>query len=96
MKRIEKSALDILEKAFNAKPLSQYTFDIQDYFADEADQLDIDNPAMADYLQDIIPEFTDSFDNTKKKEWLSELRQIINHAKTFIKDQVTDIKFINI
>lgn len=96
MKRSEKSALDILEKAFNAKPLSQYTFDIQDYFADETDQLEIDNPEMADYLQDVIPEFTDLYDNTKQKQWLNELQQIINHAKTFIKDQATDIKFINI
>lgn len=86
MKFSEKSALDVLEKAFQAKPLSQYTFDIQDYFADETDQLEVDNPEMDDYLQDIIPEFTDSYDNTKQTEWLSELRQIVDHAKTFIKD----------
>ena len=84
MKRSEKQALDVLEKAFTAQPLSSYTFDIQDYFADETDQLEIDNPKMDDYLQDVIPEFTDEYDNRKQKEWLAELRKIINHAKTLI------------
>lgn len=36
---------------------------------------------MDDYLQDVIPKFTDLYDNTKQKEWLAELRKIIDHAK---------------
>lgn len=42
-----------------------YTFTIQDYFADETDQLAIDNPKMEDYLNDVIPEFTEAYDETK-------------------------------
>lgn len=73
-------------KAYQAKALSQYTFDIQDYFADETDQLEVDSPVMDEHLQDVIPEFTNSYDNTKKKQWLAELREIIDHAQTLIKD----------
>ena len=63
MKAIEKEALEILEKAFTAQPLSSYTFDIQDYFADEGDRLEEETPKMNNYLQDIIPEFTNEYDN---------------------------------
>ncbi|WP_419154487.1 hypothetical protein [Weissella bombi] len=86
MTAIENDVLNVLEKAFVVDDLWKYALDIQDYFADETDQLEIDNPEMDDYLQDVIPEFTDSFDNTKKKQWLHELRKIIDYAKTFIKD----------
>lgn len=86
MKASEQSAIDVLEKAFSADNLWEYALDIQDYFADETDQLEIDSPVMDDYLQDVIPEFTNSYDNTKRKQWLSELRTIIDHAKTLVKD----------
>ncbi|WP_419154529.1 hypothetical protein [Weissella bombi] len=86
MTESELLAFAILEKAFKSDELWSYVFEIQDRYADDLDQLDIDNPEMADYLQDVIPEFTESYDNTKKKQWLNELRQIIDHAKTFIKD----------
>lgn len=86
MKESEELALDVLEKAFIADDLWVYALDIQDYFADETDQLEIDSPVMDDYLQDVIPEFTNSYDNTKRKQWLAELRKIIDHAKTLIKD----------
>lgn len=41
---------------------------------------------MDEHLQDVIPEFTNSYDNTKKTQWLAELREIIDHAQTLIKD----------
>ncbi|WEV51667.1 hypothetical protein OZX69_02945 [Lactobacillus sp. ESL0731] len=84
MKQSEKKAIDVLEKAFTADILGEYIFDIQDYYADETDQLAEDNPAMEDYLNDIIPEFTEGYDNRKKKEWLEQLRKIIEKAKTFV------------
>ena len=86
MKASEQLAFDILDKAFTSDRLWEYVFDIQDRYADDLDQLYIDNPEMADYLQDVIPEFTEAYDNTKRKQWLAELRKIIDHAKTLVKD----------
>ncbi|HEY4399773.1 MAG TPA: hypothetical protein VGM95_04520 [Lactobacillaceae bacterium] len=86
MKQSEKDAILVLEKALNNQALEYYTFDIQDYFADDAEQLDIDNPQMADYLQDIIPEFTDSYTIPEEQEWLSKLKKIIEHAKSLATD----------
>ena len=50
MKAIEQLAFDILDKAFTSDRLWEYVFDIQDRYADDLDQLYIDNPEMADYL----------------------------------------------
>ena len=82
MKASEKEAINVLERAFKAKELYIYTFTIQDYFADETDQLAIDNPNMEDYLNDVIPEFTESYDETKKDIWLNDLKKIIEKAET--------------
>lgn len=81
MKKSEKEAINILEKAFKTKETYMYTFLIQDYFADETDQLEIDNPKMENYLNDIIPEFTEAYDERRKKAWLDELRKIITKAE---------------
>lgn len=59
-----------------------YTFTIQDYFADETDQLAIDNPKMEDYLNDVIPEFTEAYDETKK--WLNDLKKIIKKVELLV------------
>lgn len=50
MKASEQLAFDILDKAFTSDRLWEYVFDIQDRYADDLDQLYIDNPEMADYL----------------------------------------------
>ncbi|WP_407894605.1 hypothetical protein [Lacticaseibacillus sp. N501-2] len=81
MKQSETDALKMLEQAFSDDELETYVFTIQDYFADETDRLEIDSPDMADYLDDIIPEFTEAYDSTKHDQWLCELREVINHAK---------------
>ena len=82
MKTSEQKAIDTLEGAYTSDLLEIYVFTIQDYFADETDQLEIDNPEMEDYLNDVIPEFTEEFDLTKKEEWLQQLRVIVNKAKS--------------
>ncbi|MBI0121757.1 hypothetical protein H3U50_08085 [Lactobacillus sp. M0398] len=64
-----------------------YTFTIQDYFADETDQLAIDNPSMEDDLNDVIPEFTEAYDETKKDIWLNDLKKIIKKAELLIKNE---------
>lgn len=84
MKTSEKNALKVLEDAFTNDNLYIYVFEIQDYYADETDQLAEDNPEMEDYLNDIIPEFTESYNDTQRDEWLYKLRKIVNKAKTFI------------
>ncbi|HEY4399774.1 MAG TPA: hypothetical protein VGM95_04525 [Lactobacillaceae bacterium] len=84
MLKIEKEAIDVMEKAFTDNELWSYVFVIQDYFADETDQLEIESPKFDNYLQDVIPEFTEGYDNTKAKKWLAELRKIIDHAKTLL------------
>jgi len=83
LKTSEKNALKVLEDAFTNDKLYIYVFEIQDYYADETDQLAEDNPKMEDYLNDLIPEFTESYNDTKRDEWLYKLRKIINKAKTF-------------
>ena len=50
LKASEQLAFDILDKAFTSDRLWEYVFDIQDRYADDLDQLYIDNPEMADYL----------------------------------------------
>lgn len=82
---IEEKAIEILELSFTVDDLWGHSIDIQDFFAEDADELDIVNPEMADYLQEIIPEFTDGFLEQPTEEWLAELRGIIDKAKTFIK-----------
>ena len=62
-------------------------FTIQDYFADETDQLAIDNPSMEDDLNDVIPEFTEAYDETKKDIWLNDLKKIIKKAELLIKNE---------
>lgn len=79
IEKSEKKAINVLKNAFNTKELYMYTFTIQDYFADETDQLAIDNPKMEDYLNDVIPEFTEAYDETKK--WLNDLKKIIKKAE---------------
>lgn len=86
MKKSESDAIKVLEGAFTDSELPVYIFTIQDYYADETDQLAEDNPEMEEYLNDIIPEFTEGYDDTKREEWLYKLRKIINEAKTFIHD----------
>lgn len=86
MKKSETKAIEVLEAAFKDKDLESYVFFIQDYYADETDQLSKDNPEMEDYLNDVIPEFTEGFNLNKRNEWLNELRDIINKAKIFIHD----------
>ena len=82
MKKSEKQAIDILNRAFNNTDLETYVFTIQDYFADETDQLAIDNPKMEDYLNDVIPEFTEAYDETKK--WLNDLKKIIKKVELLV------------
>lgn len=84
MKSSEKKAIEIMQRAFSDHDLELYVFTIQDYFADETDQLEIDNPEMEDYLNDVIPEFTEGFDLTKKEEWLQQLQVIIDNAKSMV------------
>lgn len=84
MLKSEQEAIDVMEKAFTDKELWSYVFVIQDYFAFETDQLETESPKFDDYLQDVIPEFTEGYDNTKANEWLAELRKMIDHAKTLI------------
>lgn len=84
MKQSEQQALNVLERSFTENELFHYVFVIQDYFADQTDQLEIDNPAMEDYLNETIPEFTEGYDNTKRNQWLLQLREIINHAKALV------------
>ncbi|MBI0093070.1 hypothetical protein H3T48_04985 [Lactobacillus sp. M0403] len=86
MKKSEKQAIDILNRAFNNTDLETYVFTIQDYFADETDQLAIDNPKMEDYLNDVIPEFTEAYDETKKDIWLNDLKKIIKKAELLIQN----------
>lgn len=82
---IEQKSIDILELFFTSEDMMGHVVDVQDFFADDADELDVVNPEMADYLQDIIPEYTADFGLRPKEEWLAELRNIIDKAKTFIK-----------
>lgn len=70
MKKSEKEAINVLSGAFDNTDLETYVFTIQDYFADETDQLEIDNPKMENYLNDIIPEFTEAYDERRKKHGL--------------------------
>lgn len=86
MKKSEKQAIDILNRAFNNTDLETYVFTIQDYFADETDQLAIDNPKMEDYLNDVIPEFTEAYNETKKDIWLNDLKKIIKKAELLIQN----------
>ena len=86
MKKSEKQAIEILNRAFNNTDLETYVFTIQDYFADETDQLAIDNPKMEDYLNDVIPEFTEAYDETKKDIWLNDLKKIIKKAELLIQN----------
>ena len=86
MKKSEKEAINVLKKAFNTKELYMYTFTIQDYFADETDQLAIDNHKMEYYLNDVIPEFTEAYDETKKDIWLNDLKKIIKKAELLIQN----------
>lgn len=82
MKNSERKAIETMQQAFVNDDLESYVFTIQDYFADETDQLEADNPEMEDYLNDVIPEFTEGFDLTKKEEWLQQLRVIIDKSKS--------------
>lgn len=86
MKKSEKQAIGVLNRAFNNTDLETYVFTIQDYFADETDQLAIDNPKMEDYLNDVIPEFTEAYDETKKDIWLNDLKKIITKAELLIQN----------
>ncbi|MGQ2374325.1 hypothetical protein [Companilactobacillus zhachilii] len=86
MKKSEAKAIEVLEDAFTDSDLESYVFVIQDYYADETDQLALDNPEMEDYLNDIIPEFTEGFDLNERNDWLNRLKDIIRNAKTFIND----------
>lgn len=83
--KIEEKAIDILELFFTIDDIRGHTVDVQDFFADDADELDVVNPGMADYLQDVIPEFTADFGLYPKEEWLTNLRQIIDKSKTYLK-----------
>lgn len=85
MKRSERAALEILKAAFTSPDLESYVFTIQDYFADETDQLAEDNPKLEDYLNDIIPEFTEAYDNRQPVTWLATLQKIIENAESLIK-----------
>lgn len=76
MKKSESDAIKVLEGAFTDSELPVYIFEIQDYYADETDQLAEDNSEMEDYLNDMIPEFTEGYDDTKREEWLFILRCI--------------------
>lgn len=87
MKASEKVAINVLKRAFKSKDLYIYTFTIQDYFTDETDQLAIDNPSMEDDLNDVIPEFTEAYDETKKDIWLNDLKKIIKKAELLIKNE---------
>ena len=87
MKASEKEAINVLKRAFKSKDLYIYTFTIQDYFTDETDQLAIDNPSMEDDLNDVIPEFTEAYDETKKDIWLNDLKKIIKKAELLIKNE---------
>ena len=78
----EQKAIKVLEDALTSSELYHYVFTIQDYFADETNQLAIDNPALEDYLNNVIPEFTEEYDNTKRNQWLLQLRNIINQANS--------------
>ncbi|HEY4400263.1 MAG TPA: hypothetical protein VGM95_07015 [Lactobacillaceae bacterium] len=90
MLKSEKEAIDVMEKAFTDQELWSYVFVIQDYFAFDTDQLETESSKFDDHLQDVIPEFTEAYDNTKADEWLAELRKIIDHAKILLVDnQVT-------
>jgi hypothetical protein len=81
----ETEALDVLKGAFTDSELETYVFYIQDYFADDTDQLAKDNPMLEDFLNDSVPEFTDSYSPSQRKKWLRKLRNIINHANTMTK-----------
>lgn len=82
MKQSEIDVINVLEQSFERDDLDMYVIDIQDYMADNTDQLEIDNPNMDDFLQEVIPEFTDEYRIGTERQWLSQLRDIINHAKT--------------
>lgn len=87
MMNSERKAIEVMQQAFRNQDLERYVFTIQDYFADETDQLEIDNPQMEDYLNDVIPEFTDGFDLTKRKEWLRRLQLIIDKAELMVSEE---------
>ena len=87
MKASDKEEINVLKRAFKSKDLYIYTFTIQDYFADETDQLAIDNPSMEDDLNDVIPEFTEAYDETKKDIWLNDFKKIIKKAELLIKNE---------
>ncbi|WP_054678611.1 hypothetical protein [Lacticaseibacillus sharpeae] len=78
----ETEAINVLEGAFTDSELETYVFYIQDYFADETDQLAEDSPKMEDFLNDLIPELTESYTPPDRGTWLKKLRRIIEHAKT--------------
>lgn len=88
MKQSENSAIKVLESAFTDDDLEAYVFTIQDYYADETDQLAIDNPEMENYLNDVIPEFTEGYDNRRQQEWLTSLQSIIDKAKGMATSEV--------
>lgn len=37
---------------------------------------------MAEYLQNVIPDFTDSYTIPNEQTWLLKLKEIIDHAKS--------------
>ncbi|WP_409076830.1 hypothetical protein [Bombilactobacillus bombi] len=89
IEKSEQDAFKILKDAFTTHDLAVYVFTIQDYFADKTDALATDNPILEDYLNSIIPEFTESYDNSNKDLWLNKLQEIINQAQVLISGELS-------
>jgi hypothetical protein len=86
MKKTEKEILVYIKKALDKKiDTREFSYDIGDYMFERTDQLEIDNLALYDYLQEEIPEFAEKYGNISEDEWLEQLKAIYLKAKQYVK-----------
>lgn len=85
MKASEKEMMTYLHDAITENiSLRDFSYDIGVYLLD-VDQLAKDNPELEDYLQDVMPEYAETYRNDAM--FLPGLKKIYEHAKTLVVEE---------